>query len=816
MFWLACTSTDAGTDPPDLSAVLVDEARAGVIHDPAVLFAGISADGREGDILLYNDRVRFVVRGVREGDFYIQQGGGITDADIVRPDGQLGREAVDAWREMIGLGHLLEAESVTVMEDGRAGGPAVVRVEGYDTAMELATGSLEAPELIPDEGLAMRTDYVLEPGSSLLKVITTVTATDHDVRFGIGDILQASLDAGTLYAPGEGYEVGGSTSLDWIGWIADRDDLAYGIFATPDSTLNVGGLAQILQGAAELVAGFSETLDIAEGESATWTRYYGVGASLGELSDAWMALDGEHTTLEVDAGAPGVRVSVTADGLPFTVGLSGDDGRVTLTVPVDAAIDHVLDGRGRGLYFDLPAGHGSWSGYASEPVQARVLESLASGAVPVLQAQGRGWSATSLPEPASLVVSGEHSFEIRLYSTAKDDADPALVRDTPGGGATAIGWAPDGDVTVALAPGEYSWVAWAGLRNELDTGTLTVSAGEDATLTVDTPLAYGSDWSAADLHVHAAPSGDGGIPLEERVVVMASLGLDIFVATDHDHVTDYSPLVEVLGLDIASVVGVEVSPVLGGHVNAWPVVRDPEATNGGAWLWWANIPDSAEAWFSGMRDRWPDALLQINHPTDGGFADMAQWTPGSIGAPERWSEDFDAVEVLNSGDWSYADFWWDCFARGVLAAPVGVSDSHTHTSGSPGLNVTLYKDDLAASVSGLSTVVSLGPTIEQDPPPGTVIGPTTLSVQALSPSWIAVDTLTLYRDGEAIESVAGTTASFELSPDEDAAYTVVATGTEPMTPLFGDLPFAMSAPVMIDVDDDGWDPPLPAFTYEAR
>ncbi len=83
MFWLACTVADPGVDPPDLSEVLEDEARAGVIGDETVLFAGVSADGRAGDVLIYNDLVRFVVRGVREGDFYIQQGGGITDADIV-------------------------------------------------------------------------------------------------------------------------------------------------------------------------------------------------------------------------------------------------------------------------------------------------------------------------------------------------------------------------------------------------------------------------------------------------------------------------------------------------------------------------------------------------------------------------------------------------------------------------------------------------------------------------------------------------------------------------------------------------------------
>ena len=74
--------------------------RTVVDHDPTygacddALFAGMSAEGRVGDVKLYNDRVQFIVQGLREGDFYVPQAGTVVDVDIVRPDGVPGRDVV--------------------------------------------------------------------------------------------------------------------------------------------------------------------------------------------------------------------------------------------------------------------------------------------------------------------------------------------------------------------------------------------------------------------------------------------------------------------------------------------------------------------------------------------------------------------------------------------------------------------------------------------------------------------------------------------------------------------------------------------------
>ncbi|MBT3223320.1 MAG: hypothetical protein HN348_29960, partial [Proteobacteria bacterium] len=81
---------------PDLTVVLgAGEVLAGVVVDEESLFGGISAEGQLGDFKIYNDRAQFIVQAVRESSYYVELGGGVIDADAVRPPGELGRDRVD-------------------------------------------------------------------------------------------------------------------------------------------------------------------------------------------------------------------------------------------------------------------------------------------------------------------------------------------------------------------------------------------------------------------------------------------------------------------------------------------------------------------------------------------------------------------------------------------------------------------------------------------------------------------------------------------------------------------------------------------------
>ena len=94
-------------------------------------------------------------------------------------------------------------------------------------------------------------------------------------------------------------------------------------------------------------------------------------------------------------------------------------------------------------------------------------------------------------------------------------------------------------------------------------------------------------------------------------------------------------------------------------------------------------------------------------------------------------------------------------------------------------------------------------------PGSTVSGGTRVDVEARSPSWIAVDRIELYKEGVLVDTRAGVTGQFHLDPISDASYTVVATGDQAMLPLSADTPWAMSSPIYVDVDGEGWTAPLP-------
>ena len=230
-----------------------------------------------------------------------------------------------------------------------------------------------------------------------------------------------------------------------------------------------------------------------------------------------------------------------------------------------------------------------------------------------------------------------------------------------------------------------------------------------------------------------------------------------------------------------------------------------------------------------MRESYPDAVIQLNHPTGGGVGDAADWSPGKIGSGNRWTENFDAVEVLNSYEHEeFFEFYADITNRGIRSTPIGVSDSHGYFSGGPGLNVTFFNvghsdpmkltnEELKTAITDAAVVISMGPFLETSPLPGsTISGSTTLNVTIKAPTWVPISRLDLLKNGEVETSIDAPDLdaihAFELEPEQDAWYVVVATGEESMQPVSDRIPWAMTSPIRTDVDGQGWSAPLPPLT----
>ena len=828
----ACNGPGESAPPPDLTVRLgPDQVRAGVVTDEAALFAGVSAEGQAGDIKIYNDRARFIIQGQRPGHYYMDHPGMVVDADVVRPEGQLGRDLIDDWGTMAGVGRMLEGTTVTVIDDGRLSGRAVVRVEGDETPMRLLVGATESEDIIPDFGLHLRTDYVLEPGSPFLEVHTTVTATDGDATFAPGDMLQGSLDVGKPWTPGFGRESADIGTYAWMGFQANDHTVATGVFAVPGQELDLDAAASLVSGLAEMVVAFGPSTTLAEGDSISWTRWYGVGNDMAELSTAYLAQAGETTTVSGtvtadDGPVEGAFVAVLVDGEPYTVGRTDADGAYAIGHPA-GSVEVVVSGAGVGHSTDHAPGATSYSAYAAAGVREAVLAAYDGGAEPVVVASGRGVSedGSTLARPGFVTIRADvDAFEVQL--TGATSIDETLF---PGRfkGTAATGWARGGDITLAVEPGTYGLLVHKGLQYELVQDEVTVAAGEELVVDVELPLAYDlADHVLGDPHQHAAPSQDGECPMEDRVAISSARGLDVHFGTDHDHSADYRPLVDAMSLDIASVVASEVSPVTRGHVNAYPLVPEEGEQNGGVWVWYEHLVSSTQEQFDILASEHAGAVFQFNHPTDSGVADMANWKTGEIGDSDRWTEDFHAVEVLNSGSVDdYFDFWMDLELRGIRSTPTGVSDSHGHTSGDIGMSATFFvseggldgwsDDVLVENILNGSVVVTRGPFLQTNHVPGSELDPgATLTVEALSPSWIQVDRLILLENGQAAETVDGAVATFTLDPDADAHYVVMAEGDAPMSPVSSRTPWAVTGAYTVDVDGDGWEPPLPPLEYK--
>lgn len=844
MIWLLLVAIGCGPEEPpedpvespalDLSERLgPGEVRAGVITDPEVLPAGLSAEGSPGDVLLYNDRVKFVVQGLREGNYYVSEWGGVLDADVVREPGEPERDIVEKWLPMVGIGRITDVRSVEVVQDGQDG-EAVVRVVGTDVALGLIEGALESPGFIPHLDLEIEHVFRLKPDVWWVEVETVVRAPSP-AEAVIADVMFGAPESTARYTQGGGFS-DGEDRWAWTGYLATHDASVAMIMSQDPGGLSGSGLGPIGDLVEIAVAG-TEPLALGPDQEVRHRRWYAVGRSMADLTDAWIEEVGLSTqTVEgVVEGPSGpladAWVQVLVDGAPWTLTTSGEDGGFSVQAPADAEVKAVAVGERTGLFVDVPDGS-RYAPYADPVVRERTLERLRQEIprTPVVEGRGAGSeeAPTTLGAAGSLVVTVSDGAPFAVHVYPKGSVPRPSSAWTPGRPSrlSAAGWSRGGPLRLDVSAGEHDVLVHRGGRYEWSLQTVEVAEGAQVPVDAELSLAYDhAGWLVADPHSHASPSSDGRVPMEDRLVVFAAGGIQVHIGTDHDHAADYRPLVDALGLSdhLVSVIANEVSPVLRGHINVYPI-QSLEGPSGGVWRWWRQMPESTEWIMDKLRQLHGEgAIIQYNHPLSGGVPSSAGWSAGRVRSPEFWSDRLQTVEVANRGRTDAMAVWWDVVPRGIDVTPVAVSDSHGHLSGDGGLSVTFvevggpdgvagFDDDAFAEAMRRGRVVaSRGPflraSLEQGHAP--LVGSQTLEVSAHSPSWMGVDRLILWRDGEEVERQEGSEAVFELDPDQDAVYAVTAEGDRPMAPLASQTPWALIGPFKIDVDGDGWQAPWP-------
>jgi len=871
-----------GVDPTVRAAP--GEVRGGILPaDPAdfaaAAWGGITAEARPGDLVLYNDRVRFAIR--REaGHGYVGVAGALIDADIVRPEGQLGRDTLEEAFLAFGIGALAGADTVELVADGSDGQPAVVRVTGRDERWRFVEGVVEADDpLTPPLDIDVVTEYVLAADSNALLVRTTLSnPNDDDVRANALDGLIAAQEDLDPYGSGEGLSPGALDEPAAIGTVG-RNGEATMLLYRADGPLNRFGANDLLSSSGiELIAHGWQ--DIPAGQQVVLERYRAIGADPAEVEASRMAAQGITTGLlsgtVTSGGAPveGARVHLVQDGAtPVFQGfaVSHADGTYSLRAP-PGDYSAVVTGTGPDEIVDLPDGAGRYAPFTQPLVNARQLAALRGDTTPspLRQARGHGESppmAVTLPEGgATADLDLPPAGTLRLQITDGDGAAlPGYVEVTHAGGAptspiddawrAGLGlpartgsalraWTGDGDITLPLAPGEYSVTVSASPRHTRASvqGITVTAAGVTESVTLTEVLAR-DGWLAMDSHLHAAPSTDGTLPMEDRLIACAAAGVELPVTTDHDRMVPYGPLVPALGLEgrLRVIDGVEVSPVLRGHFNLFPATGlGPSVINGGAPAWWQPFDDT-DALFARIREAAPDdALLQINHGRESsGMMSAASYEPstGEPFRPDFWSWGFDLVEIVNSRSVGYweetSEDWFSWLNIGQRRIPVGVSDSHGRTSPCGYGRTDVFLDTtvpsevtpeaLAAAIRAGHVVVSGGVTLRVSNATGELPGDTVtaagvdLQITVSGPDHIRPDVVRVLRNGEVVmeqaitgESTDGIwwTGSFQDSPDVDSWYAVEVEGTQAIGGAYGGaVAYALANAVFLDRAGDGWTPP---------
>ncbi len=426
---------------------------------------------------------------------------------------------------------------------------------------------------------------------------------------------------------------------------------------------------------------------------------------------------------------------------------------------------------------------------------------------------------------------------------------------------------PGDPESVVLRPGRYRILATRGPEYSVTEATVVAVAGKTIDLDIESPqrLIHSPGWLSADLHVHAERSDDSALPMRTRVASFVAQATDLLVATDHDAVTDYGPLIRKLGLasQLASMVGAEVTsslrseraPHTTGHSNVFPLPYLPLAYRRGS-------PSSEGGRLrdlvSEVRALGGKRIVQLNHPRShaGTRRDGNLFTHLAVaGEPfdpmlaldrkpnlvliEKDPQsglrdlDFDTMELMNGPSmqkyWQTRADWYALLLQGEFRSATANSDSH-HLNELVALprNYVRMKNDEVASFDQAAFIAAVragrsygttGPLLDLRLGKAEIgdrfVGSEgVLVIRVRAAPWVPVSRARVFVDGNLTVEfgvVVGETREVPLTFERDAFVTVEVEGTpselySAVAPGF--RPFAFTNPIFVDADGDGrWQAP---------
>jgi hypothetical protein len=629
--------------PPKARAFLLaaSDDPATTEFDESDFITGPLAHNQVGDIMMENTVARFAVQraGVRDLHSVGQFGGNIIDAALV------GKPGLDSFFEVqpsLNIESVVNATSITIVNDGQDGTPAIVRSCGPDDLIDYINASSQAASVggsLPagvddtDYDITACTTYTLEPEEDYVTLDTEVTSQEvTQLKLFVGDYLNGmgeseqfvgnplltSGDAGI----GEVFTNGGLDFLTYYG-IGESEGVSYTFTQDPDplgsgkdsSSFTTVGVSFVLTGDTIplVLVGFTFggefVIPAGPNGTNTFRRYFGVGDGDG-ASGTELVAKLRSTTTGLISGCVTVAGTGGATPVPGATVVVGtpDPG------PIDF-VQAVYTADSSGCYSgSLPEGSYSvaaakrgwpYEGGGSTPTlhSATILSATPevidieipnTGTITVnAQEETPGPTFTDIParvtvvgfDPSpEVVLTGDMSgFGIQSGLFSDPFKDPI-----PFGVVYSDYTDSSGSVSFDLEPATYRIFVSRGTEYSSHNEEVILSAGGSETVNATLHRVLDTTgFVSSDFHVHQINSPDSRVSHNDRASQYAGEGVENLVMTDHDAHADISTEIVSLGLtsSLASTVGEEITSFDTGHYNSYP--RDVDATrpSGGSTDW---------------------------------------------------------------------------------------------------------------------------------------------------------------------------------------------------------------------------------------
>ncbi|MCH7511872.1 MAG: carboxypeptidase regulatory-like domain-containing protein, partial [Chloroflexi bacterium] len=273
------------------------------------LIDGPQSRGRLGDYLLANGEIQVVIQDIQRNLMTVgTYGGQIMDADLVRAAGDPERDSFEEWAFGINAENTAHYTSISILNDGSNGQPAIIRVSGVDDLLDFINPSSQVagfgfslPAQFDDVDLPVEitTDYILAPNDRFVRVETTVTNTDlvNPVETVFTDLMAGSSGPVELFFPGYGFGeplfTNACALCNFVAFSGEGQSagVSYGyIHDIPNTTtFATSGVTIAFLGESVVNALLGLTppnFTIAPGGQVTVTRYFAVGdGSVGSIVD---------------------------------------------------------------------------------------------------------------------------------------------------------------------------------------------------------------------------------------------------------------------------------------------------------------------------------------------------------------------------------------------------------------------------------------------------------------------------------------------------------------------------------------------------